>query len=263
MSKKSFYWGIPSYNRVDRQPMLQNLSQMGYQRDEIILSVQTLADYDAYRERYEKQATIIYREGNNVSDNKNNILDYIVEHCGAARVVMCSDKVRAVNLMGRDKKLRSINTREEMDTLVKKAFFIARQAGAQLWGVAPVANAFFMANTISINLFMLGCFMGIPDPQATRFDQEQPLKEDWEVMLRAISQGKHTIRYNDICLTSTLKTQGGAHSFWNSDGDIINHQCTQRLLRLYPTLVKPHATRANELRYVGPKQTIKQSLQDY
>lgn len=262
MSKPSFYWGIASYDRVDRQPMLLSLAEMGYERKEIILSVQTATDYDNYREKYGEYATIIFRPGSNVSENKNHVLDYLEQECGGERVVMCSDKVRAINVMGRDKKLRPITTREEMDGFVRKAFYVAKHSQAQIWGIAPVANTFYMDRTISTNLFLLGCFMGILNPAQTKFDPEQPLKEDWEIGLRAVSAGGQTMRFNDVCLTATFHTQGGCHAAWNAEGDRKNEECTQRLLAMYPDLIKPHATRKNELRYVGPTRKIKKSIFD-
>lgn len=235
---------------------------MGYKREEIILSVQSLTDYSNYREKYTEYATIIFRSGSNVSENKNNILDYIERECGNTRVVMASDKVRAINRMNRDKKLHPITSREEMDGLVRKAFYVTKHSGASIWGVAPVANTFYMDRSISTNLFLLGCFMGILDPAQTKFDPQQPLKEDWEIGLRTIQAGGSTIRLNDVCLTATFHTQGGCHAAWNAESDCMNKACTQRLLELYPELVKPHATRKNELRYVGTTTKFKQSIFD-
>lgn len=262
MDKPSFYWGIASYDRVDRQPMLLNLAQMGYERHEIILATQTPTDYEAYSEKYGEYATIIFRPGSNVSENKNTILEHLRDHCENTRVVMCSDKVRAINWMDKDKQLHEISTREEMDALVKKAFFVTKRLGGSVWGFFSVGNTFYMSRTISINQQILGCFMGINDPGQQMFDPEQPLKEDFEFVLRHVAAGRKTVRFNDLCLTATLHTKGGCHSAWFSEGDIVNMMCNERILALYPGLVKPHATRKNEQRYVGPKATIKQSIFD-
>lgn len=262
MDKPSFYWGIASYDRADRQPMLSLLSEMGYRRNEIILATQTPTDYEKYRERYGEMATVVFSEGCNVSENKNTVLRYIRDHCENTRVVMCSDKVRGIKYMDRDKRLNGIYTREEMDLFVKKAFYVTEILGGCLWGVYSVCNTFYMERSISTNMPMLGCFMGIPDPSMQMFDAEQPLKEDFEYILRHVSKGRRTIRFNDVCLTATLHTKGGCHALWNSEGDRINAECTGRLLAMYPELVKPHARRKNELRYVGKTQKIRHSIFD-
>lgn len=115
---------------------------------------------------------------------------------------------------------------------------------------------------MSTNLFLLGCFMGILDATKTHFDPEQPLKEDWEIGLRTVAEGGRTLRLNDVCLTATFHTTGGAHEAWNTEGDRLNRECTEKLLGQYPELVKLHATRQNELRYVGKTDKIKTSIFD-
>lgn len=262
MSAPSFYWGIASYQRPDRQPMLKLLSGMGYTRDEIILSTQTEEDYTTYLEKYGEMATVLYRKGKNVCDNKNTILDWIAENGGGTRVVICSDKVRAVNWMDRGKHLHKFETREQMDRLVKTAFGVTKMLGGSVFGVYSVGNTFYMSHDISINQQILGCFMGILDPTAEKFDPLQPLKEDYEFSLRHISKGHKVVRFNDICLTETLHTKGGSHALWHSEGDYLNELYTGRLLELYPRLVKPHATRKNEVRYIGPTRKIHRSIMD-
>lgn len=262
MDKPSFYWGIASYHRPDRQPMLHNLVEMGYNRNEIILATQTSEDFEEYSERYGELATVIFREGSNVSENKNTLLEHIRDHCDNTRIVICSDKVRAINRMGKDGRLYPIETREEMDAFVKKAFFATKRLGGAAWGIFPVGNTFYMRHSISTNQQILGCFMGILDPGLQYFDPEQPLKEDFEFVLHHIAAGRKTLRFNDLCMTATLHTKGGCHEAWNSEGDRVNQLCNDRILALYPELVKPHPTRKNEQRYVGPSATIKQSIFD-
>lgn len=262
MNKPSFYWGIASYQRPKRQPMLKLLSAMGYGKDEIILSTQTEQDYREYKELYDKMATVIYRPGKNCCDNKNTILDYVTKNLEGTRVVICSDKVRGVSWMGKDGKLHKFETREQMDRFVKNAFGVTKMLGGCIFGCYSVGNTLFMSRDISINQQILGCFMGIANPTRDRFDPQQPLKEDFEISMRQIANGRRVIRFNDICLKETFHTKGGSHELWFSEGDYINEMCNERLLELYPTLLKRHATRKNECRYVGPKGKINKSIMD-
>lgn len=238
--------------------MLRLLAGMGYTRDEILLSVQTEDDYKEYKERYEGLATLLYRPGRNVCDNKNTLLDYAVGKLGNPRMVICSDKVRAVCYLGPDGQLHDIETREQMDALVEKAFKITEKASAEIWGCYPTGNAFFMKHTISTNQQILGCFMGIAHPDRQMFDPEQPLKEDFEFVLRHIANGRRTIRFNDICLRETLHTTGGSHSLWNNPAEC--RRCNERILRKYRGLVKKHPTRKDEQKYIGPTQTFQVSI---
>lgn len=261
MKTNSFLWGIVSYKRADRQPMLNYLSGMGYKKEEIILSLQTKEDYDEYMKLYSDKATIIYREGSNISDNKNNILDYIQATRNNTRMVMCSDKVRGVQWLPRGGKLRIIESREEMDMFINKAFFITRQLKGSLFGVYCVDNAFYMEHSISTNKQMLGCFMGIPDPSLQRFDHDQPLKEDYEFIMHHVNEGRRTVRFNDVSLLATFHTQGGCHEFWGNSE--LNKNCTDRLLKMYPTLCKRHSTRKNEIKDAAPSIKIKKSIFDF
>lgn len=261
MANRSYYFGIASYNRLDRQNMLLLLNKMGYEKDEILLSVQTKADYDAYKERYDDMATILYKDGKNVCDNKNTILEYLIEHLDNTRVVMLSDKVRGVVYKKRNGEMVEFADRYTFDRMIKTAFLITKKLKAEVFGCNTVMNKLFMKNTVSTNLQVLGCFMGIADPSLQRFDPEQPLKEDFEFILRHIKQGRRTIRFNDIALKETLHTRGGSHELWNNVSEC--RRCNDRLLENYPNLLVRHSTRKNEQRYVGNTQTFNLSITDY
>lgn len=257
-------WGIASYQRPDRQNMMNYLHQLGYPRDRIIISTQTKEDYEAYTSLHGGKATIIYKEGKNCPQNKNTILDYYNErydqYFRGTRLVMCSDKTEAVRFLGEDGKLHHIRTKEQMDGLVEKGFHLSQFYCADAWGVYTTDNTYFMSHTTSINGPMLGCFMGITNPRKTRFNERMYLKEDLELILRAIQQGGCVVRFNDVCLKAKYKTQGGSHSYWHSTGDNVNESCNNYLLALYPNLAKPNKKRKNELLYVGPRSKINYSI---
>lgn len=259
---RDFFWGIASYHRPNRQPMLNLLHGMGYERERILLAVQCEEDYKEYTRLYGGMATILFRKGNNISDNKNTILEHLVHECDNAPVVMTSDKVRGIQYLSRDGRLNEITTRREMDSFVHKCFVVTKMTGARVFGCYSVGNKFYMSHTMQFNMLMLGCFMGIIDPSEQAFDNAFPLKEDFEFILRHVAKGERTLRFNDVCIKATLHTRGGCHELWNAEGDSVNADCTRRILARYRGLVKPHATRKNELRYVGPRGTINQSIFD-
>lgn len=258
--RNDFYWGIASYNRKDKQPFLTLLNAMGYPRERIILAVQCERDYADYKARYDGMATILFREGENVCDNKNTILEYLTEHCGNPSVVMMSGKVRGIQYLTRDNQLKTIDTKGEMDGFIHKAFAVTKLAGARVFGCYPVSNKFFMSHTMQYNLQMLGCFMGIVDPSEQPFNRRYPLKEDFEYILRHVAKGNKTLRFNDVCLLATYHSKGGSYELWHADGDKVNEECTNRLLREYGNLVRRHPTRKNEIRYVGARATINKSI---
>lgn len=261
MANRSYYFGIASYNRVDRQNMLLLLNKLGYEKDQILLSVQTKTDYEAYKAKYDDMATILYREGRNCCDNKNTIIDYVVEKLGNTRLVMLSDKVRGVTYKTRKGELKEFNTMYDFDRLIKTAFLFTKKFGAEVFGCYTVSNKLYMRNTISTNQQVLGCFMGIVNPALQKFDPEQPLKEDFEFILRHISNGRRTIRFNDIGLKETLHTTGGSYELWHNIEEC--RRCNDRILEKYPNLVTRHLSRENEQRYIGETQSFKISITDY
>lgn len=264
MNRYPYYFGIASYKRPHRQPMLHLLHAWGYPKEQIVVSTQTMEDYEAYsRTGVGDIATLIYRKGQNISDNKNTILDYVAGNCGNAKLVILSDKVRGINWYDRNGITHKVKSKEQMDRLVTIAYELTEQIGGRVWGCYLMPNTFYMKHTITTNMQMLGCFMGIVSPKEQAFCSEQPIKEDFEYVLRHVTNGRQTVRFNDVFLTATLHTSGGCHDLWNAKGDSVNEECTKRLLRKYPTLIKPHATRKNECRYIGPRMTIDLSITDY
>lgn len=261
MENKSFYFGIASYNRLERQYILLLLNKMGYGKDQILLSVQTAADYKAYKAKYDSMATILYREGKNCCENKNTILDYVVKHLNNTRILMLSDKVRGITYKTRKGELKEIKTKKELDKLIETAFVITEKLGAEVFGCYTVPNAMFMRNTISTNSQILGCFMGILNPSLQQFDVEQPLKEDFEFVLRHVANGRKTIRFNDVGLIETLHTTGGSYELWHNIDEC--RRCNDRILEKYPSFVTRHLTRKNEQKYIGPTTVYKISITDY
>nr|DAR22043.1 MAG TPA: hypothetical protein [Caudoviricetes sp.] len=260
MEQSKVIWGIVTYNRTDRQQMLLYLNSLGYNKDEIIVHCQTEQDYNTLTEKYDSKATILYKKGRNVCENKNNLLDWVCSNRPNTKLIICSDKVRGIKFLNKYGKGTLITKRETLDYIIRRAFLFTERQHGVFFGCYPVQNDFFMKHTISINQLVLGCFMGFPNPEAIRFDTEQPLKEDFEIVLRCVNNGLKMVRFNDICLRATFHTKGGAHELWNADGDKVNEYCTRRILKKYPNLAKQHATRKNEIRYTGKSIVINKSI---
>lgn len=253
-----YKFGIVSYHRPDKQFMMSYLHDLGYQKEDIIIHTEEVGDYEVYKRLFGDKATILYKRGNNVCDNKNNLLEWYNENSGEDdRLIICSDKVKSVMYLGRDGKLHKMD-RDTLDSFLNKAFYVSKQYGASLFGPYTVKNPFFMSHSTHINQFLLGCFMGIVNPKETWFDPRVPLKEDWNIVLRTISSGGSVMRFNDIALEATFRTKGGSYELWHN-GE-TNRICTRILLESFPHLVKPHQSRENELKYIGPTQRIERSI---
>lgn len=251
-------WAIASYKRADRQPWLEQLVEWGYGPDDIVLSTQTQEDYEAYAARYGHLATVIYKPGTCVSDNKNTAIEHAAVMHPDRQIVSCADKLRGVMKLSKDgKSLTGIDSRQGMEKVLEHMVEMRDRAQAEVAGVYSVGNAFYMSHTVHVNQQMLGCFMVFKPGTQWRFDRFCRLKEDFELIMRIIQGGGRVLRLNYLALKETLHTQGGCYEMWSSEGDRVNAECTNYILNKYPELVKPHATRKNEIRYVGPSKCIK------
>ena len=247
-------FAIASYDRADRQHFLAYLKKFGFKKDEIYISTQRKADRDAYTERFGDDATILYREAHNVSENKNTLVDRL---CGRGiPVIFASDKVKSLQYLGADGKAHDVETRKQFDQFIGWCYGVCAKNHGSVWGVYPTSNAYFMKRSASVDKMLLGCLMGFMPNAKFRFDPNFPLKEDFELSLRVVKEGGHTVRFNNLCLNATFHTKGGCHAFWNSEGDKVNEDCCRRMFAKYPTLVTKHPTRKNELRYTGKSRTI-------
>lgn len=251
----NYIWCIASYNRVNRQPWLTKLHEWGYTKNQIILSTQTQEDYDAYQQKWGEWATVIYKPGTCISDNKNTLLDYVKDT--GLNPIMCSDKVRGILVLNKDKtKTVEVQTREQIDRIVRFIIKTRDVLNGEIAGMYSTGNAFFMSHSVQINRQMLGCFMVFRPGTELRFEPFMRLKEDEEIICRIAANGKRSIRFNFLALKATFHTKGGCHEHWNSVGDRVNYECQQYVLRKYPTIVKAHATRENEVRFVCPTKKI-------
>lgn len=240
-----FFWGIPSYKRGHEQQTLQYLKKLGYNPRQIIISTQTEDDYKEYQQKYGKDATIIYGNGNCVGDNRNNILNFIEKGCN---IVMLDDDVKCLQKLSNGK-LINVETREELDKFINNAFDYCEKNNARLWGVYPVSNAYFMKNTIDKKNILIGCVLGLKNEFL--FNSEFRTKEDYELCCREISKGYNCVRFNNVTVNAKHKTNaGGCKDDWKFE---INKRCADMLIQKYPTLIKRNNKKPEEVRYVGKR----------
>lgn len=218
---------IPSYRRAKKQKTLEYLESMGIPKEIIYISTQTEEDYNEYSNIYGKRASIIFSEGNCVSDNRNNILNKFPI---GKKIVMLDDDLSFIGKL-KDKKIVPFS-KEQLIEFIQDAFNYCEKNNALVWTGYPVENGYFMSAKIDKKNFGVGCIMGIINSEY-RFNRQYKIKEDFEFCLHQIKDGYNCIRFNFIHAKGDHKSKGGCETFWEKD-----EECTNRLLCEYPNLIK-------------------------
>lgn len=241
---RKYKFGIPSYKRGAKQRTLQMLIDYGYEKEDIVISTQTEEDYREYSEKYGEFCEVIFTPGDSVTKNRNSIL----RHFGRGEwVVMLDDDISGFYKLNSGK-LERINSIEELDSMVVDFFEFAKAHNALIWGLYPVKNQFFMKNTIDTSNIVNTC-LGIINE--VRFDESFIAKEDIELCCRVISAGLNVIRFNFICYDAKHRNKGGCYDVWNSDE---NEKVSERLVFLYPNLLKINRRRRGEVLFTGARR---------
>lgn len=239
---------IPSYRRSERQDTLSYLRGMGYGKERIVISTQTETDYSLYSAAYGGIATVIYRPGNCVADQRNNLLDYACAK-GFKKALLLDDDIRCLTIL-RKSGLRKdgggskdIFDRSEFERIIWKCFSVAEKGRAPLFGVYPVENSVFQSFKVDARHYFIGTLIGVLDMDI-RFNNQFVVKEDYELCLRMISRGFNCIRFRYLALKAGHKTKGGCKELWDNG---FSQKCTMLLLQMYPDLIKENPRRKGEI----------------
>ena len=237
-------FAIPTYKRPEKQLSLKMLRDFGYSKEDIIMSTQTEEDYKAYKERYDNECTIIYKEGHSVTENRNTLIDYFDK---GQWVVMLDDDITGFfKLTG--KSLKKIETREEFEKMLNDFFEYTERNNGRMWGVYPCKNAFFMKQSINKKDIINSCLGLIIDQ---RFDETLKTKEDIELCCRYIKSGYNIIRFNFITYDVKHKQKGGCCDVWKSEeNDVVS----KKLVAKYPKLLRLNSRRKGEVLYCGRRK---------
>lgn len=246
----NFVFGIPSYKRAEKQTTLSFLNRLGYSRDEIFISTQTEEDYRLYSEKYSDKATILYRNGNCVADNRNTILDELKEK---PRILFLDDDVTGIGVLAKEGKRSEggryvrVLSKEQLNQLINSCFNLAQRMDSPIWGVSFFDNPLFGKKAIREKQIFIGTMFGMFN-NGLRFNREYKVKEDFELCCRVISSGRNCIRFDNICVWAAHKTKGGCEVEWRNNE---SEQCSKKLIFEYPDIVKPHPTRKGEVKFIN------------
>lgn len=236
---EKYVYAIPSYNRVDRQTTLDYLSGMGIPRDRIWIFVQTEEDLAKYQQ-HSSRANIVMMPATRGVMARNNILNRLK----GSNILMLDDDVKTLFTL-RGGELIGITKREDMAFAFNRCFDQMRGLRAGVFGIYPVANAFFMSNDISTRVAVntvFGFTAGFP----VRFDENFETKEDAEICGRILKRGGRVVRFNGLAVTADHnKDKNGYREKWHQDENL---RSVVKLCKRYPEIFAPQKGKPWEVR---------------
>lgn len=233
-------FGIISYHRSETQKTLDYLTKNGIPKEKIILSLNDPKDVGRYKELYAERAKIICKEKGNAAGNRNNILEYIGT---GKRLVLMDDDVKWAEKWeekGKQGKMRRMSFEEFLEAL-ETGFNLAEAYGGRVFGFYPMSNPLFIKQTKESDgdysfdkLFQGGC-MGVIT-SGDRFDERVPVCDDYEFILRQISNGRGAIRINGCTVVKDkdFTTTGGCYEAYRSGAQ---KKALTMIAKKYPHLV--------------------------
>ena len=245
----SFIAAIPSYKRPNEQLTLKYLKQLGLQKNEIYIFVQTESDLKAYTEKYNADATIVFKEAHTVAQARNNILSFFD---GRQNVLMFDDDVKRLAIL-KNNKLAEITDGETFRHLCSTCFETVRGKG-QIFGVYPCYNAYFMENSISTKV-TVNTVLGFVEGYKLRMNDRTQTKEDIELCGKILAGGGNVFRFNHVCVDAKHRTNdGGCKEVWESPE---NRKAVANLCFMYPDIFAPKKNNPNEVRLVCKDKKIR------
>lgn len=186
---------IPSYQRCGRVVSLEYAKRIS---DDIIISVQTAADYASYVKEYGSSARIVYRQADTAAGNRNTLLECLSD--GEAALMLDDDVKRLSVCEGPKWKDVREATRED----IEQCFRTMRKSGTVLGGFYPVNNPYFAfrGKRVTGHDILIGAAMLFIGGQL-RFDESYEACEDYALVLGMIAGGHDVTRFNRILIDTT------------------------------------------------------------
>lgn len=237
----SYEIAIPSYNRADvcKTKTLAMLRAQSIPAERITVFVASEDQRSLYEEVIPRDlygrivvAVLGHREV------KNWISQYYP--LGKQYVSIDDDIFNIVQLTG-DGKLQTIVS---LDELILDGFRQCEIYKFHLWGIAPVANGFFMRQTVHNDLkFCIGCFWGCINRQ---IPITLNLKDDYERSLQNAVRDGGVIRFSYVAAVTKYCATGGINQSKEQRAE-ANGKEVEYLLKSFPGLVRLNAKRPGEI----------------
>lgn len=167
--------------------------------------------------------------------------NWILENTESGRVVFIDDDVKVcgfTKLYAENAKQRKLSGERAWIGEFEKLFDITEQLGWKIWGIKTESalRSIYPYKPFNFRSYVTASCMGIVNDGDVRFDEDFPVKEDYEICLRHIKQ------YGGILAARYMHWQ---NEHWITDGGCKDYRtrtmeadCINRLVKKYPGMVR-------------------------
>lgn len=238
---------IPSYNRVEtlKEKTLSVLKEYGIPKSKIHVFVANSEEEELYKAGVGSEVGHIIVGIKGLAEVRNFIFDYFPK---GQKIVFMDDDVRGlIEYDAGAKRHERKLPLGGLEDVFERGFDECKKAGAQLWGVYPSANGFFMKPTVTTDLrFIIGSFWGCVNPgkdpkYLLKFGGE---KEDYQRTLQFWEADGAVVRLNFISVkTAYYKEPGGMQEGGPNTRVGKQRKTVKAMIKRWPQYIKMNPRR--------------------
>jgi len=253
MSPVDYVVAIPSYRRADtlREKSLRVLKEYGIDARRIVVFVANEGERKVYAEALEPGTYgEIVTAVKGIGPVRNFIFDYFP--VGQA-VVSMDDDIKGFLEFDADAK-RHEKRLASLKRVIQRGFSECRRHGCSLWGIYPVANGYFMRDTVSFDLrYIIACFEGFfnpgtKGPAGVRINRKGH-KDDYESSILFYKRDGAVVRLNYVAPKTAYYTEKGGLQEYTGKGQIRSPEGilegARWIVRKYPDFATLNVSKAS------------------
>lgn len=145
------------------------------------------------KKAYHKSGKRIIAVPNAVQGNVSRVRNYILDNFNP--VLILDDDIRRFGRWNNQENVK-LNSNEAME-FIEHAFILAKQLGIRMWGMnlLPDKGAYREYTPFAFRSVVLGPVQGFVNMDL-RYDEDLPLKEDYDLSLQVLNKYRRTLRFN-------------------------------------------------------------------
>jgi hypothetical protein len=249
-----FRIAIPSYNRHTLLSLhtLSTLQKYKISPSIIDIFVANKSEYNTYKKSLDPTSynrIIIGKKG--LRNQRNFIQQYYPENTNLVQmdddiedILELHEKTTKIDPKQRKNYQYILKPISNLNSFIQDMFQKCRSSNAFLWGIYPVANAFFMTPTISTSLkFIVGPMWGAIIRHSPDLKLELDEKEDVERTLKYFHKDGIVVRANNITVKTKYYANKGGMQSTSDDRKADALKSAEYLVKKWQQYAKLHLTK--------------------